>query len=153
MHVPIETRKIADIATWMNASEDIPAKNFPEVLQGIFFMDGNPLPDDCLTLQNRHWDDKNLQLTVPVAAPHQWTFHRSIFGWLLLVGAWLPRFRYTIEFEDSGLIQAQLTPYFFGIPYIGEYVMRRVVTAKGTQTPAFEKMLSRIGSECFIVTQ
>ena len=186
MHVPIETRKIADIATWMNASEDIPAKNFPEVLQGIFFMDGNPLPDDCLTLQNRHWDDKNLQLTVPVAAPHQWTFHRSIFGWLLLVGAWLPRFRYTIEFEDSGLIQAQITPYFFGIPipkwivnptmcqdaessggdtwqrknlwlggipYIGEYVMRRVVTAKGTQTPAFEKMLSRIGSECFIVTQ
>jgi hypothetical protein len=27
-----------------------PPAELPEVLQGIFFMDGNVLPDDCLTM-------------------------------------------------------------------------------------------------------
>lgn len=181
MLIPIAAQQMADIATWMNTES---TDNFPEVLKGIFFMDGNPLPDDCLILQNLQWDEKTFCLTLPVAGPQQWTFHRSVLGWLLLVGAWLTRFRYTIQFEDSGLIEAQITPYFFGIPipkwlvnptmcqdesapngdiwqrkniwlggipYIGEYVMRRVVDEKGKETPALQAMLNKVGAECLIV--
>ena len=108
----VTTQRMEDIATWMDRPT---SEGFPQVLKGIFFMDGNPLPDDCLTLQNLEWNAKTSCLTVPVAAPLQWTFHRSILGWLLLFGAWLTRFRYDIQFEDDSLIQAQIIPIFLGI--------------------------------------
>ena len=43
----IEKKQLKDIANWMKVEH--PAE-LPEVLQGIFFMDGNVLPDDCLTM-------------------------------------------------------------------------------------------------------
>ena len=43
----IEKKQIKDIANRMKVEH--PAE-LPAVLQGIFFMDGNVLPDDCLTM-------------------------------------------------------------------------------------------------------
>jgi len=41
------------MANWMKVEH--PAE-LPEVLQGIFFMDGNVLPDDCLTVYSSDWN-------------------------------------------------------------------------------------------------
>lgn len=112
MVVSIVPKKLDNIATWMKPT---PFTSLPSVLKGIFFMDGNPLPDDCLTLQNLEWNEKTLSLTVFVGAPLQWTFHRSILGRALLFGARLMRFRYIIRFEDSSLFNAQIIPIFLGI--------------------------------------
>jgi hypothetical protein len=43
----IETRQLNDIGTWMKQDRET---DFPDILKGVFFMDGNPFPDDCLTL-------------------------------------------------------------------------------------------------------
>ena len=43
----IEERRFDDIQTWMSTGQ---GTNLPEVLQGIYFMDGNKLAEDCLTL-------------------------------------------------------------------------------------------------------
>ena len=43
----IEEKQLKDIANWMKVE---PPAELPEVLQGIFFMDGNVLPYDCLTM-------------------------------------------------------------------------------------------------------
>lgn len=40
----------------------------PEVFQGVFFMNRNPLPDDSITMYNSQWDAKNLTLLLQVFA-------------------------------------------------------------------------------------
>lgn len=109
----IVSQKFEDISTWMTSSQPT---DLPDILKGVFFMDGNPLPDDCLTLSNLEWDQAALSLTVPVAAPIQWTFHRSICGWFLLWASQLSRFKYKIQFEDNSLQRAQVIPITLGIP-------------------------------------
>jgi hypothetical protein len=113
MTTAVETRELKDIASWM-----IPVKqtNLPNVLKGVFFMDGNPLPDDCITMYNLEWDAQNRSIDLPVFTPLQWTFHNSISGWLLLRGTELSQFTYRIQFEDDTLQKAQITAYAFGIP-------------------------------------
>lgn len=108
----IEVRKLGDIASWMTS---VKQTTLPPVLKGVFFMDGNPLPDHCITMYNLEWDEKNLTLFLPVFAPIQWTFHKTLRGWLLLVGAWLSQFTYKIQFEDNTLQRARIIPFGFGI--------------------------------------
>ncbi|MBX2865610.1 MAG: hypothetical protein KTR27_18820 [Leptolyngbyaceae cyanobacterium MAG.088] len=109
----VVAQKFEDIATWMTVTQPT---NLPDVLKGVFFMDGNPLPDDCITLYNQEWDNTTNCLTVPVTGPTQWTFHRNFLGWVLLRGAQLSGFRYKIQFEDNTLQQAQVIPITFGLP-------------------------------------
>ena len=56
----------------------------PEVLQGIFFMDGNVLPDDCLTMYSSDWNTDQLTLLLRVFDPVIWTFHSSMKGRMLV---------------------------------------------------------------------
>jgi hypothetical protein len=109
----IEIKQLDNIATWM-----IPIKqtDLPSVLKGVFFMDGNPLPDYCITMYNLEWDSENLSLDLPVFAPVQWSFHNSILGRLLLLGAKLTQFTYKIQFEDATLQRSQITPFALGLP-------------------------------------
>ncbi|MEH2436351.1 MAG: hypothetical protein V7K25_19240 [Nostoc sp.] len=109
----IEKKQLNNIATWM-----IPIKqtNLPSVLQGVFFMDGNPLPDTCITMYNLEWDTQNRTLVLPIFAPLQWTFHNSIAGWILLRSIQLLKATYKIQFEDETLQEAQVIPVFLGIP-------------------------------------
>lgn len=108
----IEKKQLNNIATWM-----IPIKetNLPSVLKGVFFMDGNPLPDTCITMYNLEWDIQNKALLLPIFAPLQWTFHDSIAGWILLRSIQWFKVSYKIQFEDETLQQAQITPVFLGI--------------------------------------
>ncbi len=109
----IEKKQLDNIATWM-----IPLKqtNLPTVLKGVFFMDGNPLPDDCITMYNLEWDTQTRSLVLPVFAPVQWTFHNSILGWILLRSAQLTQFEYKIQFDDETLQRSQVIPFAFGLP-------------------------------------
>ncbi|EKV02159.1 hypothetical protein Lepto7375DRAFT_4370 [Leptolyngbya sp. PCC 7375] len=113
MKSTVVAQKFEDIATWMTATQPT---NLPTVLKGIFYMDGNPLPDDCITMYNLEWDEKMNCLTLPVTGPTQWTFHHTFLGWLLLRAAQISRFRYKIQFQDNDLKLAQVTPITFGIP-------------------------------------
>ncbi len=109
----IEIQRLDAIANWMKS---LTPTNLPDILKGVFFMDGNLLPDHCLTMYNLDWDAETLTLILPVSAPIQWTFHRSLPGWVLLRSAQLSRFSYKITFLDDSLLQAQVIPVGFGIP-------------------------------------
>ncbi|MBD2196439.1 MULTISPECIES: hypothetical protein [Calothrix] len=110
---PIEKKQLDNIATWMVPTVET---KLPTILQGVFFMDGNPLPDDCITFYNLEWDTQDLSLLLPVFAPLQWTFHNSFAGWLLLIGAQISRFTYKVQFEDETLQRSQIIAFAFGIP-------------------------------------
>jgi hypothetical protein len=109
----IEKKQLNNIATWM---VPIRQTRLPSSLTGVFFMDGNPLPDTCITLYNVGWEEENLTLFLPVTAPLQWTFHDSIPGWMLLRSAQLFRFKYKIQFDDKALLNGQITPFLLGLP-------------------------------------
>ncbi len=113
MPLKIENQQLDNIADWMKAIKET---SLPDTLKGVFFMDGNPLPDDCITMYNLEWDAENLTLLLPVFGEVQWTFHNSIPGLLLLLAAWLTRFTYKIQFEDASLKKSQIIPLTFGIP-------------------------------------
>ncbi|MEH2401565.1 hypothetical protein [Nostoc sp.] len=108
----IEKKQLNNIATWM-----IPIKqtNLPSVLKGVFFLDGNPLPDTCITMYNLEWDTQKRSLDLPVFAPLQWTFHNSIGGWILLHFIQWFKVTYKIQFTDETLQQAQIIPFLLGI--------------------------------------
>ncbi|MEH1941042.1 MAG: hypothetical protein V7L01_12600 [Nostoc sp.] len=109
----IEQKQLNNIATWM-----IPIRetNLPSVLKGVFFLDGNPVPDTCITMYNLEWDAQNRTLVLPVFAPLQWTFHNSIPGWITLRFIQLFKLTYKIQFEDETLQQAKIIPILLGIP-------------------------------------
>ncbi|MDJ0733794.1 MAG: hypothetical protein QNJ47_06850 [Nostocaceae cyanobacterium] len=114
MILKIEKQQLDNIATWIKPTKET---NLPDILKGVFFMDGNPLPDDCMTfMYNSEWDAEKLTLFLPVFAEVQWTFHNSIPGQLLLLAVWLTRLTYKIQFEDETLRIAQIIPLTFGIP-------------------------------------
>ena len=121
----IEKQQFTNIATWMKS--DIP-KEIPEVLQGVFFMDGNPLPDDCISLEGGKWRENTLTLTLPIFAPRQWTFHVSVGGFLLLNFVRLAQIVYEINFEDETLVNAQIIPVVWGwrVPtFLANFTMMR----------------------------
>ncbi|MDX2241930.1 MAG: hypothetical protein NW224_14690 [Leptolyngbyaceae cyanobacterium bins.302] len=113
MTTAIEVKQLDTIADWMTA---VTPTTLPDILKGVFFMDGNPLPDHCITFYNLAWDAVNRTISIPVTAPLQWTFHNTLPGWILLQGARLSSFTYKIQFKDDSLEWAQITPYTFGIP-------------------------------------
>jgi hypothetical protein len=113
MNFKIENKQLDNIATWMKPVKET---NLPNILKGVFFMDGNPLPDDCITMYNLEWDAENNTLFLPVFGQLQWTFHNSIPGTLLLISCWLSQITYKIQFEDKTLQKSQITPITFGIP-------------------------------------
>ena len=108
----IQKKQLKDIATWMKPEK---LTELPEILQGIFFMDGNILPDDCLTMSGGKWNPDDLTLSLPVAAPKIWTFHSSLAGKMLLYGAKLSRITYLFRFTDQSLRHAHITPIVFGL--------------------------------------
>ena len=103
-------RQLNDIANWMLADK---TTEIPEILQGVFFMDGNPFPDDCLTLQGAEWNASSLTLVVQVFAPFQWTFAPTDGGRRLLTFARFTKLTYDIQFDET-LKSAQITLILFG---------------------------------------
>ncbi len=121
----IETKQLKDIATWMKTEH--PAE-FPEVLQGIFFMDGNVLPDYCLTMYNSEWNADKLTLLLRIYQPVVWTFHSSMAGRMLLYLVKFSRFSYLFRFSDAALQHGHITPIVFGLsvpPWIMDFLIDR----------------------------
>ncbi len=109
-HTVVKEKELKTIDRWMLTGQ---GTELPEVLQGIYFMDGNVLPDDCITL-NATWDAKQLTLQLPVFGPRQWTFHPSLAGRGLLQLVKFFKLVYEIRFEDETLRHAVVTPSILG---------------------------------------
>ena len=107
----IEKKQVKDIATWMQVEHPT---ELPEVLEGVFFMDGNGLPDDCLTMYSSEWNADNLTLLLRVFDPVIWTFHSSTAGRMLLHFVKFARFTYLFRFSDATLQHGHITPIVFG---------------------------------------
>lgn len=107
----IEQKQLKDIANWMKAEH--PAE-FPEVLQGIFFMEGNIFPDDCLTMYSSEWNSEKLTLLLRIFDPAVWTFHSSMAGRMLLYLVKFARLTYLFQFSDAALQHGHITPIVFG---------------------------------------
>lgn len=125
MNITIEKKQIKDIATWMQVEH--PAE-LPEVLQGIFFMDGNVLPDYCLTMQSADWNPNNRTLLLRVFDPIIWSFHSSAAGRMLLQLVHFSRITYLFRFSDETLQHAHITPIVFEWsvpPWIVDFLIDR----------------------------
>ena len=107
----IEEQRFDRIQTWMPTGQ---GTNLPDVLKGIYFMDGNKLPDDCFTM-NARWDSDSLTLFIRVFDPLQWTFHPSNSGRILLKLIQLVRLVYEIRFYDNTFRRADAIPTVLGI--------------------------------------
>ena len=119
-----EERQFKTIDTWMPTGR---GTNLPDVLQGIYFMDGNPLPEDCVTL-NSTWDAENRTLRFKAFEPHQWTFQATAAGriWLSLVrilGAGVE-----IRFQDDTLRHAVVRPTMYGLFSMPRFLMEWTMT-------------------------
>ena len=107
----VEEQQFKDIDTWMPTGQGTP---LPEVLQGIYFMDGNTLPDDCLTLSaTAVWDPETRLLKLPVFGPWQWTFHPSKEGRRLLNLVQTFKVTYELKFQED-LRHAVVVPKVLG---------------------------------------
>ena len=129
----IEERPFKDIYTWMPTGQKT---NLPDILKGIFFMDGNDLPDDCLTL-NSTWDAETLTLKIPVFAPEQWTFHPSEEGRRLLRFVEIFDVVYKIKFQDNTLRHAIVVPTLLGLSlprWITEFTMTQTQDSVNGET-------------------
>jgi hypothetical protein len=109
----IQTKHLKDIANWMKPENP---SELPEILQGIFFMDGNVLADYCLTMSGGKWNSDDLTLTLPVFAPMVWSFHDSDEGKNLLDSVVENRLIYVIQFTDRTLYHARITPIWADVP-------------------------------------
>ncbi|EDX74385.1 hypothetical protein MC7420_3909 [Coleofasciculus chthonoplastes PCC 7420] len=121
----IETRQLNDIGTWMKQDR---GTDLPDILKGVFFMDGNPFPDDCLTLEGGKWDARSRTLLVSVFSPFQWTFSVSDKGRRLLNIVNLTKLTYKVQFDET-FRHAQITPivFGFGLPkWIAEFTMTQL---------------------------
>jgi hypothetical protein len=121
----IEEKQLKDIANWMKVEH--PAE-LPEVLQGIFFMDGNVLPDDCLTMYSSDWNAEQLTLLLRVFDPVSWTFYSSMAGRMLLYLVKFSRFTYLFRFSDATLQHGHITPIVFGWcvpPWLVDFLIDR----------------------------
>ncbi|MEO6862874.1 MAG: hypothetical protein ABI180_15280 [Microcoleus sp.] len=121
----IELKQLKDIANWMKAEH--PAE-FPEVLQGIFFMDGNVLPDYCLTMYSSEWNAHQRTLLLRIYDPVIWTFHSSMAGRILLYFVKFSRFSYLFRFSDAALQHGHITPIVFGLsvpPWLVDFLIDR----------------------------
>ena len=108
----IEKKQLKDIANWMKVEH--PAE-LPEVLQGIFFINGNVLPDDCLTMYSSDWNADKLTLLLRVFDPVIWTVHSSMAGRMLVYLVKFSRFTYLLPFSDATLQHGHITPIVFGL--------------------------------------
>jgi len=129
MPTAIAVKQLDNIAEWMR---EVTPTELPTILKGVFFMDGNPLPDHCITFYNLPWDASTRSCVIRVAAPLQWTFHDSLPGWLLLQGARFSDFAYKIQFQDDLFEEAQITPYTFGIQVPRWIVNSTMIRDSGT---------------------
>lgn len=108
------TTEVWQVENLKNLLSGEKTRDLPEILQGVFFMDGNPLPDDFIKLEGATWDKTSKILKLPVFGPLQWTFANSNSGRLLLNSANFTKTIYEFQFDDS-LQTARIIPIILGL--------------------------------------
>ncbi|WP_437321563.1 hypothetical protein [Sorangium sp. So ce385] len=57
-----------------------PSSGIPEALQGLFWMDGNPLPDEVVSLGGSVWDAETSTTRIHVYGERVWSWHADLRG-------------------------------------------------------------------------
>ncbi|NRA65928.1 MAG: hypothetical protein HRU19_15680 [Pseudobacteriovorax sp.] len=94
------------------------ATNTPEALQGLWFMDGNPLADEVISFASARFEpyvdaegNSGYKALVPVYDEGIWTWHDNAYGRLLYGLVLKSRLEYLIEFNED-FSEGQVTPTF-----------------------------------------
>lgn len=169
----IPRRVTPDLLAFASAEVDavmpIADSEGPEVMRGLWWMDGNPLPDEVISFHSARWDPSTRCIHVAVGE-NTWTWHRNAFGRALFRGVRAADLHYELRFDES-LSFVEITPRLRGgmrissrlitltARRVGEglwlrhsglagrvmhtYALRRIVRADGTREPAFQDYISR----------
>ena len=86
--ITTEVWQVENLANLLSGEK---TNDLPQILQGVFFMDGNPLPDDFIKFDGATWDGTSKILRLSVFAPLQWTFTNSSNGVYCSIQLTLPR--------------------------------------------------------------
>lgn len=112
-------------------------------------MDGNVLPDDCLTMYSSDWNADPLTLLLRVFDPVIWTFPSSLAGRMLVYLAKFSRFTYLFRFSDATLQHGHITPIVFGwsvrqwlVDFLIEFRALRMKISGIEETPVSADLLT-----------
>ncbi len=139
----------------------------PASLQGLFWMDGNPLPDKLVSFGSSTWDAASRTTRIKVYDEGIWSWHGDAQGRALYAFVRAVELIYELKFDEA-LTLAEITPILriagktvrvpsaivrFTARVVGDgvflresyllgklintYTFRRVVTADGQRLPAF----------------
>ena len=113
----LEAKSCNTVDEWMDTGV---GSNIPLDLRGIFFMDGNPMPEDVVTMsgEGTTWNPDTLTLEVQVLDSLRWTFRaRTPLGRIYLAGLRLLDIRLFLEFKDETLREGIMKSELRGIPF------------------------------------
>lgn len=86
-----------------------PMSGIPEVLQGLWWMDGNPLPDEVISLGRSIWNQDTRSTGIEVYGERIWSWHASIWGRSAYALAYRSRLVYELAFDEK-LCVGTITP-------------------------------------------
>ncbi len=72
--------RTTDLARFDEVFKLPPGDHLPEHFRGVWFMEGNPQPDDLACLHNAQWDPVARRLTLYLTGEDGWTWHDSYDG-------------------------------------------------------------------------
>ncbi len=87
------------------------APGFPDSLQGVWWMNGNPLPDDVLSFANAKFSAEQERMLIAVGGARNWTFHPSSFGNILANAVDGLKIVYDVDLSED---LAKIEPTFNG---------------------------------------
>jgi hypothetical protein len=171
----------SDVLRQMKIADD--TTGTPSNLSGIWWMDGNPLPDEAASFGGATVNRDQRTILLPVYEDGIWTWHPNVAGRALY--AFVNACRMTYEFRFNATFDAaDITPIFtignntlripasvarFTLRYvrdglwirenwrdnrlIGTYTLRRIGSADGKPTEAFNDYLAAAPSRLLLARQ
>lgn len=85
------------------------SSGIPDTLQGLWWMDGNPLPDEVISFGASTWSAAEQATRIRVYGQRIWSWHGNILGRLLYHMARMSRLVYELHF-DPDLTLGTITP-------------------------------------------
>ncbi|MES2745190.1 MAG: hypothetical protein EOP04_07015 [Proteobacteria bacterium] len=96
----------------------------PESIQGLWWLNGNPLPDEVLSFANMKWtpiktdgETSGWESEIPVYDQGIWTWHDSFAGRLLYSLAYKTKLNYHIVF-NSDFTHGKITPIVKAVSFL-----------------------------------
>ncbi|TPX56747.1 hypothetical protein CcCBS67573_g09318 [Chytriomyces confervae] len=105
--LPDETRSfdLVEFKTDQVENHIIPANSsnvdarVPSIWHGVFYTDGNPLPDETCSIANGTWHEAENAYYIPVYGPGVWGFDDNLAGRALYHAAKMVQLNYKIQFD------------------------------------------------------